>query len=172
MFFWESTVREMTAGKTQVALIASPMTQKGFLANFSLPLHPLYRQQQPAAHILTMYSTPNTTMVTISCGMKQKGGVDRVTQIYCVYSRVLLQIKRYLPGCTRHSLSYFWTLWWWQRLRVWDRRRPGGICKRYDRVQKKLLLFLFNTCHLINPVLDRKYRISTATAGLIYNPRL
>lgn len=44
----------------------SPMTQKGFLANFSLPPHPLYLQQQPADHILTMYSTPNTTMVTIS----------------------------------------------------------------------------------------------------------
>lgn len=47
--------------------VSSPMTQKGFLANFSLPLHPLYRQQQPADHILTIYSTPNTTMVTISC---------------------------------------------------------------------------------------------------------
>lgn len=42
------------------------MTQKGFRANFSLPLHPRYRQQHPADQILTMYSTPNTTIVTIS----------------------------------------------------------------------------------------------------------
>lgn len=42
------------------------MTQKGFRANLSLPLHPLYRQQHPADQILTMYSTPKTTMVTIS----------------------------------------------------------------------------------------------------------
>lgn len=45
---------------------ASPITQNGFLANLSLPLQPRYRQQQPAAQILTKYSTPNTTMVTIS----------------------------------------------------------------------------------------------------------
>lgn len=45
----------------------SPMTQKGFLANLSRPLSPLYLQQQPAAQILTIYSTPNTTMVTTSC---------------------------------------------------------------------------------------------------------
>lgn len=43
------------------------MTQKGLRANFNLPLQPRYRQQQPAAQILTKYSTPNTTMVTISC---------------------------------------------------------------------------------------------------------
>lgn len=79
MFF---KVREMTASKTQDKRVFTPMTQKGFLANFSLPLHPLYRQQQPAAHILTMYSTPNTTMVTISCGKKQNGGVNLVTLIY------------------------------------------------------------------------------------------
>lgn len=78
MFFWWSKVTEMTASKTQADPIISPMTQKGFLANFSLPLHPLYRQQQPAAHILTMYSTPNTTMVTISCGTNQNGGVNPV----------------------------------------------------------------------------------------------
>lgn len=42
------------------------MTQKGFRANFSLPLHPRYRQQHPADQILTMYSTPNTTIITIS----------------------------------------------------------------------------------------------------------
>lgn len=65
-----------------LSLFFSPMTQKGFLANFSLPLHPLYRQQQPAAHILTMYSTPNTTMVTISCGTNQDGGVNHVTWMY------------------------------------------------------------------------------------------
>lgn len=44
-----------------------PMTQKGLRANFNLPLQPRYRQQHPAAQILTKYSTPNTTMVTISC---------------------------------------------------------------------------------------------------------
>lgn len=47
---------------------ASPMTQKGFRANLSRPLQPRYRQQQPAAQIRTKYSTPNTTMVTISYG--------------------------------------------------------------------------------------------------------
>lgn len=47
---------------------ASPITQKGFRANLSRPLQPRYRQQQPAAQIRTKYSTPNTTMVTISCG--------------------------------------------------------------------------------------------------------
>lgn len=47
-------------------MICLPMTQKGFRANFSLPLHPRYRQQHPADQILTMYSTPNTTIVTIS----------------------------------------------------------------------------------------------------------
>lgn len=46
---------------------ASPITQKGFRANLSRPLQPRYRQQQPAAQIRTKYSTPNTTMVTISC---------------------------------------------------------------------------------------------------------
>lgn len=45
----------------------SPITQKGFRANLSRPLQPRYRQQQPAAQIRTKYSTPNTTMVTISC---------------------------------------------------------------------------------------------------------
>lgn len=54
--------------KEKKVFLFSPITQKGLRANFSLPLHPLQRQQQPAAHILTMYSTPNTTMVTISCG--------------------------------------------------------------------------------------------------------
>jgi len=44
----------------------------------------------------------------------------------------LQQIKLYLPGYTRHSLSYFWTLWWWRRPKVWDMRRPGGIWKRYE----------------------------------------
>lgn len=73
-----SKVREMTP----LSPVFSPMTQKGFLANFSLPLHPLYRQQQPAAHILTMYSTPNTTMVTISLAMKQKDGVNTGSQKY------------------------------------------------------------------------------------------
>lgn len=72
-------VREMTDSKTQGKRVFTPMTQKGFLANFSLPLHPLYRQQQPAAHILTMYSTTNTTMVTISCVKNQNGGVNLVT---------------------------------------------------------------------------------------------
>lgn len=45
-----------------------PMTQKGLRANFKRPLQPRYRQQQPAAQIRTKYSTPNTTMVTISWG--------------------------------------------------------------------------------------------------------
>lgn len=46
---------------------ASPITQKGLRANLSRPLQPRYRQQQPAAQMRTKYSTPNTTMVTISC---------------------------------------------------------------------------------------------------------
>lgn len=91
---------------TQADPDLSPMTQKGFLANFSLPLHPLYRQQQPAAHILTMYSTPNTTMVTISCGRNGDGDVNHVTWLYNGV-KGLQWIKRDLPGCTRHSLSYF-----------------------------------------------------------------
>ena len=45
----------------------SPITQNGFRANLSRPLQPRYRQQQPAAQMRTKYSTPNTTMVTISC---------------------------------------------------------------------------------------------------------
>ncbi len=85
MFFWESKVRDMTASRTQANPVFSPMTQKGFLANFSLPLHPLYRQQQPAAHILTIYSTPNTTMVTISCRTNQNCGVNPVTWMYMKY---------------------------------------------------------------------------------------
>ena len=52
--------------KVSLSWSDSPMTQKGFLANLSRPLHPLNRQQQPAAQILTRYSTPNTTMVTTS----------------------------------------------------------------------------------------------------------
>lgn len=44
----------------------SPMTQKGFLANLSLPCHPRYLQQQPAAQILMKYSNPNTTIITNS----------------------------------------------------------------------------------------------------------
>lgn len=43
-----------------------PMTQKGFLANLSLPCHPRYLQQQPAAQILMKYSSPNTTIITNS----------------------------------------------------------------------------------------------------------
>lgn len=65
---------------------ASPITQNGFLANLSLPLQPRYRQQQPAAQILTKYSTPNTTMVTISwevggTQMKTLPGLRRATSI-------------------------------------------------------------------------------------------
>lgn len=56
-----------------------PMTQKGLRANFNLPLQPRYRQQQPAAQILTKYSTPNTTMVTISC--KGDNAVSRESSV-------------------------------------------------------------------------------------------
>lgn len=59
---WPSWIGRSHAG-TQLL----PMTQKGLRANFNLPLQPRYRQQQPAAQIRTKYSTPNTTMVTISC---------------------------------------------------------------------------------------------------------
>lgn len=62
--------------------VYSPMTQKGFRANFSLPLHPRYRQQQPADHIRTMYSTPKTTMVTISCIANHSGGVSHVARTH------------------------------------------------------------------------------------------
>lgn len=54
-----------------------PMTQKGLRANFNLPLQPRYRQQQPAAQILTKYSTPNTTMVTISCRENNAVSLER-----------------------------------------------------------------------------------------------
>lgn len=64
-------------------VVSSPMTQKGFLANFSLPLHPLYRQQQPADHILTIYSTPNTTMVTISCTATPQSEVEHIPRTHC-----------------------------------------------------------------------------------------
>ena len=43
------------------------MMQKGFLAKRSRPGPPRYRQQQPALQILTVYSTPNTTIITNSC---------------------------------------------------------------------------------------------------------
>lgn len=59
---WPSWIGKSCAG-TQLL----PMTQKGLRANFNRPLQPRYRQQQPAAQIRTKYSTPNTTMVTISC---------------------------------------------------------------------------------------------------------
>lgn len=89
----------------------SPMTQKGFLANLSLPLHPLYRQQHPAAHIRTMYSTPNTTMVTISCWSRNKRVAFTVwAEGYTQINLCIKFWKGYPPGCTRHSLSYFWTL--------------------------------------------------------------
>lgn len=78
----------------------TPMTQKGFRANFSLPPHPLYLQQQPADHILTMYSTPNTTMVTISCGRRGAKSVGRELRGSARLSRVI-----HSPGCTRHSRS-------------------------------------------------------------------
>lgn len=72
--FFESTAITVNDSKSYSGetLVYSPMTQKGFRANFSLPLHPLYRQQQPADHIRTMYSTPKTTMVTISCIKPQR----------------------------------------------------------------------------------------------------
>ena len=65
---------------------ASPITQNGFLANLSLPLQPRYRQQQPAAQILTKYSTPNTTIVTISwevggTRMRTLSGLRRASSI-------------------------------------------------------------------------------------------
>lgn len=70
---FESTVMRI---KSRCNFVYSPMTQKGFRANFNLPLHPLYRQQQPADHIRTMYSTPKTTMVTISCVANHRGEVN------------------------------------------------------------------------------------------------
>lgn len=70
-------------------LFYSPMTQKGFLANFSLPLHPLYRQQQPADHILTIYSTPNTTMVTISCITNHGSEVYHLPRMHHMWSKSL-----------------------------------------------------------------------------------
>lgn len=106
--------------------VSSPMTQKGFLANFSLPLHPLYRQQQPADHILTIYSTPNTTMVTISCIANHGSEVYHLPRMHHMWSKNLHAEQQYAPGCTRHSQSYFWTLWWWQKRRGWDRKRPRG----------------------------------------------
>lgn len=36
----------------------------------------------------------------------------------------------YSPGCTRHSRSCSWTLWWWRTPTVWGRRRPTGSWKR------------------------------------------
>lgn len=44
-----------------------PSMHKGFLANLSLPLHPLYRQQHPAAQILKANSAPKMKMAKVSC---------------------------------------------------------------------------------------------------------
>lgn len=40
---------------------------RGFLANFSLPRQPLYRQQHPAAHILKANSAPKMKIANVSC---------------------------------------------------------------------------------------------------------
>lgn len=68
------------------------MTQKGLRANFNLPLQPRYRQQQPAAQIRTKYSTPNTTMVTISCGGDKAVSWERsrVESTGCLRNKSLL----------------------------------------------------------------------------------
>ncbi len=44
----------------------SPRTHRGLRANFSRPLQPLYRQQQPAAHILNPNSPPKIKIVNVS----------------------------------------------------------------------------------------------------------
>ena len=43
-----------------------PKIHKGLRANLSRPLHPLYRQQHPAAHILSPNSAPKMKMVKVS----------------------------------------------------------------------------------------------------------
>lgn len=52
-------------------------------------------------------------------------------------------MKVYAPGCTRHSRSCLWTLWWWQTLTEWDRRRPGKSCKNQEE-KSQLELFRDN----------------------------
>ncbi len=44
----------------------SPRTHRGLRANLSRPLQPLYRQQQPAAHILNPNSPPKIKIVNVS----------------------------------------------------------------------------------------------------------
>lgn len=44
-----------------------PSMHRGFLANFSLPRQPLYRQQHPAAQILKANSAPKTKIANVSC---------------------------------------------------------------------------------------------------------
>lgn len=95
------------------------MTQKGFLANLSRPLHPLYRQQQPAAQILTMYSTPNTTIVTTSCSTTTKSCqspgtaelnsviINSSIYLYIIYS---MQTHRWLTGLIPLIINLFRTM--------------------------------------------------------------
>lgn len=142
-FFWKSKVREMTVSKTQLSPVFSPMTQKGFLANFSLPLHPLYRQQQPAAHILTMYSTPNTTMVTISWGTKHNDGINAVTwkhmQWHCTANKVIpTRMYKALSELFLNSLMVANT----------ESIRQEKTKRNLKKGTKKLLLFHLNLCHL------------------------
>lgn len=44
-----------------------PNMHKGFLANFSRPRQPLYRQQHPAAQILKANSAPKMKIANVSC---------------------------------------------------------------------------------------------------------
>lgn len=82
-----------------------PSMHRGFLANFSLPRQPLYRQQHPAAQILKANSAPKTKIANVSCVKNIWTDTDRPG-----------------PSCLEGAISVprlqrtgflLWPFWWW-----------------------------------------------------------
>lgn len=61
--------KEPTEGDSarQTGVQGLPNMHRGFLANFSRPRQPLYRQQHPAAQTLKANSAPKTKIANVSC---------------------------------------------------------------------------------------------------------
>lgn len=75
--FCIETVQERTEATTGLHCQGLPNMHRGFLANFSRPRQPLYRQQHPAAQILKANSAPKMKIANVSCAKEHMNGVTQ-----------------------------------------------------------------------------------------------
>lgn len=106
------------------------MIHIGFLMNRILPKKPMYLERQPAAHILTAYSTPKNTTKQISWKMKRQNFINIFHNTQKKYNNMLgagVSSKRYCTSCILLGQEEFLLVNNWGRIPKWNIHQHVGL---------------------------------------------